>query len=431
MILIHPSQIKIRENRMRRVFGSAEMAEMKASILSPTGLIHAPTVEFDGEEVYLVAGERRLRNINEIIESGLTFRYGDATYPDINGLIPATPRSELDEATRLAIEFEENAIRVDLDFRERALARARLHELRCAEAEREGRTQTLNATATEIAGYPAPHVRADIQIAKHFDDPDVAKAKSQKEAIKILERKQRAIFLEELAQRQIANPTKHTLHHGDSLEFMRTLPPNSVDLVITDPPYGINAHTMSTQSGSSSGISHEYEDSPQYAETCITTLSHESFRFCKPDSTVLMFCDIKLWHRWVDVFRAEGFYVWPVPLIWRKRNAGSLLGSANGPRHVYEAILLAQKGRKPFKVSDDVLETVAGNADLHPANKPHELLTMLFERASTPGDVVFDAFCGSGGIFAAAEEYHCTAIGCELSSTFHAIALNALHSLGD
>ena len=32
----------------------------------------------------------------------------------------------------------------------------------------------------------------------------------------------------------------YTLHHGDCLEILRSLPSGSVDAVVTDPPYGIN-----------------------------------------------------------------------------------------------------------------------------------------------------------------------------------------------
>ena len=34
---------------------------------------------------------------------------------------------------------------------------------------------------------------------------------------------------------------KNTLHHGDCLEVMKDIPDNSIDLILTDPPYGTTA----------------------------------------------------------------------------------------------------------------------------------------------------------------------------------------------
>ena len=39
---------------------------------------------------------------------------------------------------------------------------------------------------------------------------------------------------------EFAKERKIVLHHGDSLKFLRTLPDNSVDLILTDPPYPID-----------------------------------------------------------------------------------------------------------------------------------------------------------------------------------------------
>ena len=83
-------------------------------------------------------------------------------------------------------KLDENIRRVDLTWQEHNTAVARLHYFRSKQAEREGKVQTLAATAAEIKGKPAGTPMGDavgevtqaLNLDRHLADPDVAAAKT-------------------------------------------------------------------------------------------------------------------------------------------------------------------------------------------------------------------------------------------------------------
>lgn len=420
--------------RMRTEFNDTYIAKL-AQDIERNGLLHPPVVRDDLVQcmTLLAAGECRLRAIKTLFAAGKEFRHGKRIYTAAEGVLPVTNFGTLSELDALEIELSENVIRKDLSWQEHAKAAAKLDEVRRMRAEAEGRRHTTTDTAKEILGSQfdggsnAQEIRDMITLAPFLGQDNVKGAKSLNEAKKILARDQRAILAEELGMRLGTKQSTHILEVNDSLTYIQGFADATFDIILTDPPYGIDMDKMKTQSGSSSGTAHAYEDTESYAEMCIASLALSGFRICKPDAHVYMFCDIELWPKWRKIFTERGWYVWPKPLIWSKSNAGSLLGTANGPRHCYEAILFAQKGAKLCKVASDVITTVAGNAELHPANKPPEILHELLSRSSMPGDMILDPFCGSGGIFPAATHFHCRAVGVERDEKYAAIARMNLH----
>jgi len=118
-----------------------------------------------------------------------------------------------------------------------------------------------------------------------------------------------------------------------------------------------------------------------------------------------------------------GWYVWPHPIIWDKQGVGALLGAANGPRHTYETILFAQRGKRTItKVFADVLRVRADTMKDHAAQKPVELIQQLIDFSCLPGETVLDPCCGSGTIFPAANRSKVSAIGIEFDEKYHAMA---------
>lgn len=429
MNVTNVNNILIPEYRIRRVFEQVYIDELAKSI-SEVGLIQAPVLRSDSDgKVWLVAGERRLRALQTLFANGKGFIYEDAFFDSNANSIPYVRKSELPVADALRIEMEENTIRRDLSWQEVSAARAYIHNLRQKEADVSGKEEvSVKSTVQHITGgSDSPSVRASIALAKYLNDPEVSKAKTMKEAVKIVERKHRNILMEELNTRMGGVKHKHVLVNEDSRTWMLGYESGVFDIIITDPPYGIDMHTMNPQSGSEAGTRHTYDDTKDYAASCIEAVAQIGYRITKPNAHCFMFCDIKMWNQWAPLFSQAGWYVWPVPIIWNKLGTGSLLGAANGPRHCYEAILFAQKGSKKCKVVSDVIDAPAGDASLHPANKSHEILTSLLAMSAVPGDIVLDAFCGSGGIFAAADEFNCVVHACEKDPVHYQTALSQLN----
>jgi site-specific DNA-methyltransferase (adenine-specific) len=443
MIFLPYADLLISEDRQRRQFDETALQDLSSSI-QRLGLMHPLVVRPLGDGKWqLVAGERRSIAIKSLHALGIPFLIGGKHCPA--GQFPCVPMGDLNAFDAEEAELDENLKREDLTWQEEASAIARLAKLRQTQAD--AKTSALGlppvrVTATSIAqelvepGKVAHEgdltkVTTSVILAQHLDDPEVAKAKSPKEAIKILKKKATAEHRATLAASFDQSSLPHRLHHGDSLEWMRTLPDNSVDLVLTDPPYGIGADTF----GDQASTGHSYKDTPEYAIDCYRGVFQQAMRFCKPQATLFAFCSIEMW----PVFAAEatmhGWYVWSRPLIWNKTN-GMLPKPDYGPRYTYEAILFATKGdaRVQRVGAADVL-TFPSKGDIeHGAQKPVDLYVDLISRSVLPGSVVVDPFAGSGTIFPAANKAKVRALGCEISKEYYDLALSRMQekdNLGD
>lgn len=425
MKLIRISDVIVGPERQRKEF-TPRAIETLADSIKRLCLVHAILLENDG--LTLRAGERRLRAITTLTEP---YVYDNQTVPP--GFVPFTTTAELSESELFELELEENVQREDITWQERALAYSRLYELQ----------QKLNATPLSISEFgrvlhpedpknAMQIARRHLQVADHLDNPEVAGAKTLKEAANIIRRQNESILRTELLQRVGQQESRHTLVNASAFDFVRTLPDNSVDIIITDPPYGIDMDQMNTQSGSSSGHTHTYSDGIGYANSCVRLLASEGARVSKATSVCYMFCDIRLWAVWRDIFIDEGWYGWPQPIIWDKSPTGSLLGAANGPRHVYECILMAIRGNKQVNtVGEDVIAIPGPQANKrHPAEKPVALYEKLLSWSAAPGDTILDLFCGCGPVIPAAEANGCTAIACEKDPEHYSVAALRLQNLG-
>ena len=98
-----------------------QLTELMTSIGSH-GLLQPLVVRYDEKgKASLVAGERRLRAIQDLWGIGGTFRKCDNSEVD-EGLIPVVSLGELSALAAFEAELEENIRRADLTFQEEAVA---------------------------------------------------------------------------------------------------------------------------------------------------------------------------------------------------------------------------------------------------------------------------------------------------------------------
>lgn len=428
MFLQQIDKIIISENRQRKQFPREDNEELKNSICSK-GLLHAPVVQNDG--ITLVAGERRLRAVTELHKEGRSFKYAGQTVS--TGFIPTTRLGELSPFELREAELEENIVRLDLSWQERTAAHSELHKLRSEQKEAVGAApQTITDTAREIYGLEnvgghVSNVHEAILLQEHMHIPEIAKAKSQKEAVKVLRKIKEQEHRVKLAEVFDATSIPHTLLNGSALDLLPTLPSDFFDCILTDPPYGINADGF----GDMSSTGHNYTDNTEYAFKCYESLAKEGFRAAKPQAHLYAFCDISMFEaiRWT--FEQNGWIVWPRPLIWAKSN-GMLPRPEHGPRNTYECILFANKGdRKTLCVRPDVILISSDGKLLHGAQKPVSLYSDLLARTCLPGNTVLDPFGGSGTILPAANQMKCTATYIELHKENYAIAVSRVNETGN
>ena len=421
VIIQELSKIITPEHRHRKTFIKADIKDLAASI-SAHGLFHAPVVLADG--VTLVAGDRRLRAISSLYEEEITFSYNEIEVE--LGYIPVVKIATSSERGIREAELSENIDRVNLSWREKSSAVEELHLLRDEEKqETTGKRQTKIETAREL--YPEntdyrtiegklSDVSKDLIAARFMDDPEVAKAKDRTEAIKIITKKLEAKRRVELG-REFDLSKDSGDHHiilGDVFEELPKIEENQISCVITDPPYGIGADTFNNQSASK----HSYNDDEEYGDAIAAFILEEGYRLTKKRAHLYMFVDINKFLLWKDLAEEFNWYVWPRPLIWFKGvNSGIAPRPSHGPRNTYEAVMYCIKGDKEVKVKNsiDVIDIPHERGIDYAAHKPADLYAELIKRSCEAGDFVLDPVCGSGPIFAAAEECRVTAVGIDSS----------------
>ena len=400
MHFISVKDIIIPENRQRKNFPSASNEELKNSIITK-GLLNPITLRADGKT--LVAGERRLRAMVELHQNDQPFKCSSLEVPP--GQIPFTFLQELSPLELEEAELEENVIRLDISWQEKAVALSRLHTLRQMQAAATGSSHTPSDLIEELTGNRdgSSAIRDTLHVAKFLDDPEVAQAKTQKEATKIVKRKLEIEQRRKLAETVNMKESPHRIFCADALTRLKQFHAEQFDLLLTDPPYGVAAHAF----GSQAGIAHNYNDSAIDFQALHETLAEESFRLCKKEAHAYVFCDINFFPQLSAIFSLAGWEVWPRPLIWSKRN-GMLARPEHGPRYTYETILFASKGNKKVTaVRPDVLDYGQVQEQIHAAEKPVELLRDLIRRSCRPGDSVLDPFAGSGSCLEAAHLEQC------------------------
>lgn len=428
MQILPLNEVHIPGNRQRREFDEGSLRELAQSIRDK-GLMHAIVVRNDGHT--LVAGERRILALRKITTP---YEYDGAEVPP--DCVPTVRLGELDPLRVEEAELEENTLRLDLTWKEKANAIARLHALRSAQANAAGTVQTPKNTVEELLGRMAKPgestqiVTDSVLLNRHLDDPAIANAKSRKEALNLvkkkLRREQHAIAADAIKEIK----SRHHVIHGSCLDVMIDLPDDTFDVICTDPPYGIGADKFAPLSGSHSGAQHEYEDDYESAFEVWQTILSEGFRVCKAEAHLYMFCDFTYYHALVDLATDEGWTVWDRPIIWHKPGGGMLGDSTRGPRKSYETILYARKGDK--KVTGVFLDTVIvpqADTSSHSAAKPVKLITNLLGRSCVPGDSVLDPCAGSGTIFAAANVLSLFATGIEKDQNHYNTSITRLHGV--
>jgi len=431
---IHPievTDIVIPKNRQRRQFNDQALLDLAGSI-AQSGLIHPVVIRRDEEgQMVLVAGERRLRALEYCWEFGDEVRCGDHIFPE--RVVPCLYMGDLDPVDAFEVELEENIRRTDLDWREVSAARSQLLELRRLQAEKAGKDPpTIASIVEEVsdakdvqASYV--EVRQDIILARHLNDPEVASAGSRKEAFKLLKRKEERQRNEEIGRSLSAETLKatHKLLQGDCLAIMPTLPAESFDIILTDPPYGIDAQDFG-DSGKALG-KHEYDDSHETWVKLIAGLSYEGFRLAKPQAHVYVFCDIDRFSALRDLFSAAGWKAFRTPLIWHNPSAMRAPWPEAGPQRKYQLILYAIKGNKSVtRLYGDVLQHPSDPNLGYAAQKPVELYVDLLRRSARPGDAVLDPFAGTGTVYPACYEAKCKATGIEIDAGACGIASKRL-----
>lgn len=194
---------------------------------------------------------------------------------------------------------------------------------------------------------------------------------------------------------------------GDCTRVLRQLPDAFVDLIVTDPPYGVRYQDRF-------GRTVANDDDPSRILGAFTDL----YRVLKPDSLCISFYGWGLVDDFFRAWRSAGFR--PVGhIVWVKDYASR----ERFLRYRHESAFLLAKGRPrlPRQPLDDIQPWVySGNND-HPTQKAVRILTPLIETFTQPGQLVLDPFAGSGSTLVAALITKRRYLGIELEEKYCAL----------
>ena len=212
------------------------------------------------------------------------------------------------------------------------------------------------------------------------------------------------------------------LIQGDCLELMKNIEDGSIDLVITDPPYGINL-TPQRENGKFKNTKVINDDNLNW----LSTLVDELYRVSK--NTVCIFCG---WQT-IDKFKLafEKKFIVKNILVWNK----DWFGMGNNYRPNYELILLLCKTnvKTKSKNKSNILtyRRLSPQKMKHSCEKPIPLLEDLILELSDENNIILDCFMGSGSTGEACLCNNRKFIGVEIDEKYFNIAKDRIEKCLD
>jgi site-specific DNA-methyltransferase (adenine-specific) len=200
---------------------------------------------------------------------------------------------------------------------------------------------------------------------------------------------------------------------GDNREVLKTLEDNSVDLILTDPPYGINLTPQRERGKFKNTVVNNDNNLKWLPEFVIQThriIKEAGFIFCN-------------WQNY-DIFKQEfeKLFIIKNCIVWDK----DWFGMGNNFRPNHEFILVICKTN--FKTKSHNLSNIlkvrrlSSQKMVHSCEKPIELLSILIKESTNENDIVLDPFAGSGGTGVACKLLNRKFIGIEIEENYMKIA---------
>jgi site-specific DNA-methyltransferase (adenine-specific)/modification methylase len=218
----------------------------------------------------------------------------------------------------------------------------------------------------------------------------------------------------------------------DCIEYLKTLQDNSVDLVVTDPPYNVsqkgNIKFKDLNIVKNFG-EWDFDFDPE-------PVMKEIKRVLKPNGQIFVFCSTEQIPQYMAIFKRNWFF--RNLIVWYKTNPAPRLSKTNfvfaneyiiyaindptvkpggvtfnflGQKEMHNTIITsALQGRERLRDEN--------HKALHPTQKPLSILKKLILIASKEGDVVLDPFMGIGSTAVACKETGRKYVGCEIDKDY-------------
>ena len=199
------------------------------------------------------------------------------------------------------------------------------------------------------------------------------------------------------------------IHCSDCLDFMKQMPDNCVDLVLTDPPYGQvwgNLHEIT--SGRTDKLKKHFDEARKW--------------------------DFKPSKEYFQEIKRIG----KQSIIWGYNNFTSILGDSND-LIIWDKDITGNKFFLRFEIAWCSFNTscilrakkLKDEPKLHPTQKPVSLLSQILSKYTNETDLIFDPFIGSGTTAVSCEKMNRNYIGIEISPEYCEIARKRVQDAKD
>ena len=204
---------------------------------------------------------------------------------------------------------------------------------------------------------------------------------------------------------------------GDCLDIMKEIPDKSIDLVLTDPPYGIDIGKMNFTNSVDGGVAkrNDYKGKADWdKETPTKEYFEQIFRISKNQ---IIFGG----NYFTDKLSSSGCWI-----IWDKRVEDKYSNDFADCEMAWTSF------KKPSRIIRYLWSgMLQGNMQAkekrqHPTQKPTEVIRKILNDFSEPNQTILDPFLGSGTTAIACQELHRNFIGIEISPEYCKIAEDRL-----
>ena len=209
--------------------------------------------------------------------------------------------------------------------------------------------------------------------------------------------------------------------NGDSLKILNDLDDGVIDIVITDPPYGINYKSnmsMFDNTITKRGLLNDGNEAFELLDKTCEILQRKT----SENAHLYFFCSWAVFSKFESIIGK--YFTIKTPLVWDKLSfaTGDIY---NDWANQTEIILYCVKGKKGFnKRKGNVLSVTRMHTSkmVHPTQKPVELIKHILDASALKNDFIVDPFMGSGSTIKACNEYGLKSLGIELDEEMFLIA---------
>lgn len=217
---------------------------------------------------------------------------------------------------------------------------------------------------------------------------------------------------------------------SDSRDVIKKIPDNSIDFILTDPPYNLGKH--STGNIPLPGRTAMNNDVADWDKIDFNPeeWANDFIRILKPTGNLFIFTSYNQLGRWYNCldhrFDTSNFMIWhktnPAPKIFKAGflNSCEMIFTCWNKKHTWN--FSSQKEMHNFIESPICMRPERLSSPKHPTQKPVSILKRMIEIASNPNDIIYDPFMGVGSTGVATLELGRRFIGTEINEEYYAAA---------